>query len=95
MIGNSPNWDLVIINAHTKLGQILSISSLRYWTETKFWIKFCYQYRAITLLKFCEKWCVKIPIYILSISMHIQNLVKFYRVVLEILSGNKNYDWQF
>ena len=57
----------------------------RYWAETKFWR----QSSVITLLKVCEKWQVTIPSKIMSMLMCIQNLVRFYQFVLEILSGNE------
>ena len=41
------------------------------------------------MLLVCENGHVAIPSYIWSTSMHMQNLIKFYRFVRKILSGNK------
>ena len=46
MTGNNPKLDLVNVDAHKKIGKILSICSQD---------KFSRQSRAITLSKFCEK----------------------------------------
>ena len=52
-------------------------------------MKFQHQSRATTLLKINEKYCSIIHIYILSISMHIQNLIEIYKLIHKILSINK------
>ena len=52
-------------------------------------IKFPHQSRAITLLKMNKKYCSIIQIYILSISMHIQNLIEIHKLIHKILSINK------
>ena len=59
--------------------------STRYWAQTKF----RHQSRAITLLKLNEKYCSIIQIYILSISMHIQNLIEIHKLIHKLLSINK------
>ena len=54
MTGNNPKLDLVNINAHTKFGQILSISSLdieQKWNSEGN-SDIC-QFRAVTLLQMC------------------------------------------
>ena len=56
----------------------------RYWGKTHF----LHQSRAITLLKMNEKYCSIIQIYILSLSMHIQNLIKIHKLIHKILSIN-------
>ena len=57
----------------------------RYWGK----MKFHHQSRAITLLKMNGKYCSTIQIYILSISMHIQNLIKIHKLIHKISSINK------
>ena len=56
-------------------------------------MKFQHQSRVITLLKMNEKYCsiiqIYIQIYILSISMHIQNLIEIHKLIQKILSINK------
>ena len=52
-------------------------------------MKFQHQSRATTLLKMNEKYCSIIQIYILSISMHIQNLIEIHKLIHKILSMNK------
>ena len=54
-------------------------------------MKFRHQSRAITLLKINKKYCSIIKIYILLISMHIQNLIEIHKlpVIHKILSINK------
>ena len=52
-------------------------------------MKFQHQSRAITLLKMNEKYCSIIQIYILSISLHIQNLIEIHKLIHKILSVKK------
>ena len=52
-------------------------------------MKFRHQSRAITLLKMNEKYCSIIQIYILSILMHIQNLIEIHKLIHKILSITK------
>ena len=73
------NMDLVFINASTKFYQNSSICSEILRKNT-----FLHQSRAITLLKMNEKYCSIIQICILSISMHIQNLIEIHRLIHKI-----------
>ena len=59
--------------------------STRYWAITKFQD----QSRAVTLLKMNEEYCSINQIYILSISMHIQNLIEIHKLIHNILCINK------
>ena len=52
-------------------------------------MKLRHQSRAITLLKMNKKYCSINQIYILSISMHIQNLIEIHKLIHKILSINK------
>ena len=52
-------------------------------------MKFQHQSRVLTLLKIKEKYCSIIQIYILSISMHIQNLIEIHKLIHKILSINE------
>ena len=52
-------------------------------------MKFEHQSRVITLLKMNKRYCSIIQIYILSISMHIQNLIKIHKFIHKTLSINK------
>ena len=52
-------------------------------------IKFWHQSRAITHLKNNEKYFVIVHTYILSKSMHLQNLIKINQLVHKILSINE------
>ena len=52
-------------------------------------MKLRHQSRAITLLEMNEKYCSIIQIYILSISMHIQNFIEIHKLIHKILSINK------
>ena len=52
-------------------------------------MKFQHQSKAITLLKMNEKYCSVIQIYILSISMQVQNLIEIHKLIHKILSINK------
>ena len=51
MTDKNPNLDLAYINVYIKFGEIPSI-----WSQDIKWIKFWYQWRAITLLQSREKW---------------------------------------
>ena len=77
--------DLVFINAYTKFYQNSSICSEDIEEKNTF----LHQSRAITLLKMNQKYCSIIQIYILSISMHIQNLIEIHKLIHKILSINK------
>ena len=59
--------------------------STRYWAK----MKFQHQSRAISLLKMNENYYSIIQIYILTISMHIQNLIEIHKLIHKILSINK------
>ena len=52
-------------------------------------MKFQQQSRATPLLKINKKYCSIIQIYILSISMNIQNLIEIHKLIHKILSINK------
>ena len=52
-------------------------------------MKFRHQSRTVTMLKINEKYCSIIQIYIFSISMHTQNLIKIHKLIHKILSINK------
>ena len=66
------------IKIHQLVHKILSINEIS--TST---------IKVITLLKMNEKYCSVIQIYILSISMHIQNLIEIHKITHKILSINK------
>ena len=79
------NMDPVFINAYTKFYQTSTICSEDIFRKKTF----LYYSRAITLLKMNEKSCSIIQTYILSISMHIQNLIEIHKFIHKILSINK------
>ena len=56
------------------------IKIYQYWAQTKF----RHQLRAMN-----EKNCSNIQIYIMSVPMHIQNLIEIYKLIHKILSINK------
>ena len=73
-------------NAFTKFYQNQSIGSQDIEHKRNFNIN---QARAITLLKLIKKYCSIIQIYILSISMQIQNLIEIHKLIHKILSTNE------
>ena len=80
MTGNNPKLDLVNINAHTKFGLILSISSQdieRKQNSTS---------RAVTYVR--KMMCYNPNLDLVNINAY-KSLVKFYPCVLKILSGNQ------
>ena len=62
---------------------------MAHWTQVSPLGYLLHQSRAITLLKIHKKYCSIIQIYILSISMHIQNLIEIHILIHKILSINK------
>ena len=82
---SNPNLDLVNINACTKFGKILSFCSQDVERKQNY-------ERILTsmnsIIQMHEKSFVTIPTQMLSISVHIQNLVKFYQFVLKIFIRN-------
>ena len=85
---NNPNLYLVTINVYPNSGQIPSIRSKDIeWKRNS--DKNHGPSRAITLLLFDENLRLIIPTSILSISMHMQNLIKFHQFVIKILNANE------
>ena len=79
---NSPNLDLVNMNAHIKFGEIMSICSQDIERETKFWQKS----RAITLVQKFGKMTCNNPILGL---VNMNTYIKFCEIMSICYQDNK------
>ena len=84
MTGNNPKLHRVNVDVHTKFGQILSINSQ--YIE---WKLYSDVNQGLLLCQKVAKMTGDNKQDTLSMLMCIQNLVRFYQFVLEILSGNE------
>ena len=88
MTCNNPKLDLINMNAYIKFSENLSICSKDIERKRNSGVNqgpyFWYKCPNNDVLQSQSRSCKK-----MSISMHIQNSVKFYKVILKILIGNE------